>query len=63
MFKETFILNLLLNHYLVLLQLHAFNGLFSTITWVSQYQKELEGKYSLESTNPRESEIRANLRP
>ena len=27
-----------------------------------QHQK-LEGKYSLESTDPRESEIRANLRP
>ena len=24
---------------------------------------ELEGKYSLESTDPRESEIRAHLRP
>jgi len=26
-------------------------------------QEELEGKYSLESTDPRESEIRAHLRP
>ena len=26
-------------------------------------QRELEGKYSLESTDPRESEIRAHLRP
>ena len=26
-------------------------------------QKKLEGKYSLESTDPRESEIRAHLRP
>jgi len=25
--------------------------------------KQLEGKYSLESTDPRESEIRAQLRP
>ena len=26
-------------------------------------QKKLEGKYSLESTDPLESEIRAHLRP
>ena len=26
-------------------------------------EEELEGKYSLESTDPRESEIRAHLRP
>ena len=26
-------------------------------------RKKLEGKYSLESTDPRESEIRAHLRP
>ena len=26
-------------------------------------QKKLEGKYSLDSTDPRESEIRAHLRP
>jgi len=28
-----------------------------------QTKKKLEGKYSLESTDPRESEIRAHLRP
>jgi len=27
------------------------------------YSLQLEGKYSLESTDPRESEIRAHLRP
>jgi len=32
------------------------NGLFKTYG-------QLEGKYSLESTDPRESEIRAHLRP
>jgi len=29
----------------------------------SATQAQLEGKYSLESTGPRESEIRAHLRP
>ena len=28
-----------------------------------QFDQKLEGKYSLESTDPRESEIRAHLRP
>jgi len=28
-----------------------------------RYYRKLEGKYSLESTDPRESEIRAHLRP
>jgi len=28
-----------------------------------RYNIKLEGKYSLESTDPRESEIRAHLRP
>ena len=28
-----------------------------------QNEKKLEGKYSLESTDPRESEISAHLRP
>jgi len=37
------------------------NRLFFTASkgWI----KQLEGKYSLESTDPRESEIRAHLRP
>jgi len=30
---------------------------------IKQQQKELEVKYSVESTDPRESEIRAHLRP
>jgi len=34
----------------------------STVTEII-YIYELEGKYSLESTDPRESEIRAHLRP
>ena len=29
----------------------------------TKYKYKLEGKYSLESTDPRESEIRAHLRP
>jgi len=32
--------------------------------WLTKLlQKQLEGKYSLESTDPRESEIRAHLHP
>ena len=30
---------------------------------MAEHRAELEGKYSLESTDPRESEIRAHLRP
>jgi len=33
------------------------------LTASGQKQQKLEGKYSLESTDPRESEIRAHLRP
>ena len=35
--------------------------IFSNVN--KHFQCKLEGKYSLESTDPRESEIRAHLRP
>jgi len=43
--------------------------LLSTVSRMDRYRdvydycKQLEGKYSLESTDPRESEIHAHLRP
>jgi len=38
-------------------------NIFISCTTTLKIQTELEGKYSLESTDPRESEIRAHLRP
>ena len=37
--------------------------MYSALGFPVREQYELEGKYSLESTDPRESEIRAHLRP
>ena len=50
--------------YLVLRRLTGRWGLAATSSWHSiKKMNQLEGKYSLESTDPRESEIRAHLRP